>query len=519
MATTQTKKQEKPKTTEQKIKHKGFEPEKMSENSIDFETQTNFPEPIRRHRLLIESTTDAAENSYYWIIDHMKYVWGYNNFKKITDAFSTSQMSSFFGVSEQRLGLQQDKVSQYLRGISEMIKSLFQLVQELRKIDERLDFYENSLNRKTEQEGTGSEITLKGIWIDNVEGGSKSPASVYGLANEVGFSTLPDLFFRVRANDKNVEKRIEEAGYDKVLTEIIEDINKNVDTIQGFNLKVKEILKRKLTQYYVWKLRTHKELKTRKNFTIKYLKQHYETIKLYIGWIKPYLKNIKHLTNKESSLKSADLISSFEGAALEIELICTKKGTTKGETTYYPVIVANWYYRTRPSMDKYTQDYQRGTAHTGFTEITLRGYVWTEKDIEDYTQLREEEELELLGNIDQSLKDALDSIGDDLKNYLKETETPPEPTETQKPKNKLTQTFDELLEPIKGFKELTEPLIKILKPKNKKTTNTLENQDKKYDSYNKAKKELKLTITQVYNNFKKTKRMATPMRQKSKTIT
>ena len=42
-----------------------------------------------------------------------------------------------------------------------------------------------------------AEITLKGIWVDMVEQGAKNPASVYGMAREVQFTTLPDLFFSI----------------------------------------------------------------------------------------------------------------------------------------------------------------------------------------------------------------------------------------------------------------------------------------------------------------------------------
>ena len=53
----------------------------------------------------------------------------------------------------------------------------------------------------------------------------KNAASVYGLSQTVGFTLLPDLFFRVAPKGP-------------------EDVDIVVDSLE-FNLKVKEVLKRK----------------------------------------------------------------------------------------------------------------------------------------------------------------------------------------------------------------------------------------------------------------------------------
>ena len=75
-----------------------------------------------------------------------------------------------------------------------------------------------------------------------VEQGSKNPASVYGLARELGFGTLPDLFFSIHPRKP-------------------EDIDGLVDALD-FNRKVKEVLKRKLRTYLEWRLSTFDELKS-----------------------------------------------------------------------------------------------------------------------------------------------------------------------------------------------------------------------------------------------------------------
>ncbi len=449
--------------------------EEMHELDLNVFRKTGFPRPYIRHRLIFEAADAYVEESYFWIKDHLRHDWGFSHFDKITDVFAASEQSAFFGVSEQRLGLQQDKAAQYLRGISEMLKALFQIVRELRVIDERLSYYENTFNRKeTEQESSGSEITLKGIWIDMVEGGVKNASSVYGLAQTVGFSILPDLFFRVRVDDRGLNQIEDYGEQDKRMNEIILSIDKKVEGVEGFNEKVKEVLKRKLTQYYTWKLRTYRELKTRKSFTLKYLRQHYDTIKLYIGWVKPYLRNIRRLRLDEQRLNSSELISAFEGATVEIEIMCRKMAKKEegiGEYAwqykkYFPVIIIHFLYRTSPSMRYTAEGYQRGPAHTGKFEFNMKAYVWDEDQMENYRRMRDEEDLELLSSIDESVKAAMDALGEELKTYLilgEEEVYEQEKFLTQKDKNELKK-----LKPadrIKRIKELREKSRQKEKPK------------------------------------------------------
>ncbi|MCX8147434.1 MAG: hypothetical protein N3D84_03130, partial [Candidatus Woesearchaeota archaeon] len=167
----------------------GFE-EEIAEEVLHHKMKTGWPKPIHRYRLVYEVYNQSVEELYFWTIDNLKEEHGFTHFEKITDVFAASEHSAFSGVAMQRLGLYQDKVSQFLATIGKMIKDLFQLVRELRIIDERLELY-----NKSYEGDEAAEISLKGYWIDLVEGGAKNPASVYGMARELGFVTLPDLFF------------------------------------------------------------------------------------------------------------------------------------------------------------------------------------------------------------------------------------------------------------------------------------------------------------------------------------
>ncbi len=456
----------------------GFTQEEAEEYLIYAALPTEYPAPRFRNRLVIETEHSPVESAYFWIIDHLRYDWGYNEYTKITDVFAASEHSAFFGVSEQRLATQQEKVAGYLRGISEMVKSLFQIIRELRIIDERLAYYNDTYENRPNK--LSSEITLKGIWIDQVEGGVKNAASVYGLAQSVGFAILPDLFFRIRVMEP-------------------EEIDMAVEPLE-FNEKVKEVLKRKLRQFYEWKKRTYSELKTRRNFIIKYLRQHYETIKLYMGWIKPYLRNIRRLQLDQKKLLSEQMIAAFEGSMVEIEVLCQKKEPNR---TFWPTILLHFKFRTTPSMKYVGEGYQRGPMHTGKFDLTMRGYVWDKKHTENYIKMREEEDIQLLGMINESIRESLEALGAEFKQYLIEGGVSFEPPPKPKPRPKPT-----VFEPFKALYEGAKEFVDLGVPEMKKKEGPVDKVKMK-DEIDRAAKALKTEIYNTYKNYKKMHGMLT----------
>ena len=239
---------------------------------------TAFPKPFKRFKILWEGHELTVEEPYYWVWNYFDEDLGFPKIIKTEDIFAAAENSAFFGVSQQRLGAQQDRVSQYLATIGKMIKELFQLVRELRILDERLIYYrdaEAQMAKNVDKRDKSAEITLKGIFIDLVQGGAKNAASVYGMSRELEFTTLPDLFF-----DAPPMRH--------------QDVDAHIRKLE-FNRKVLEVLTRHLKQFTIWKERTFSEVNTRKRFTLQYLRQHYEIIKMYMTWVKPYLRYVQRL--------------------------------------------------------------------------------------------------------------------------------------------------------------------------------------------------------------------------------
>ncbi|MBN1156977.1 hypothetical protein JXA85_05140 [Candidatus Woesearchaeota archaeon] len=420
--------------------------------------KTGFPKSAKYWRIVLEAFNQSIEETYFWMLNHLTQTIGYAEIVKISDVFSASEQSSFFGAAQQRLGIQQDKVSQFLATTGKMVRELFQLVREVRIIDERLSYYRDSMSNSRSSES--AEITLKGIWIDMVEQGAKNPASVYGMSRELQFITLPDLFFSTHPQNAK-------------------DVDEVVDSKIDFNRKVREVLKRKLRAFLEWKAHTYTELQTRRKFTLKYLRQHYDIIHMYMSWVRPYLKNIKRLMMADRA-GSPDLINAFEGSVVEVELLAKKKAmkldydkAPKTNKLVNSVILLHFMYRTRPQMSFQQEGYQKGPLHVGRSAITIRAYGWTDNEIKKYIEMKKKEEFELLSSVDGSVKAAMEALGDELEKYLEEAGEDfqykiKEKKKKEEKKSIVPDAVDPFISIFRGFYELFGSFLPNIELKKKK---------------------------------------------------
>ena len=132
----------------------------------------------------------------------------------------------------------------------------------------------------------------------------------------------------------------------------------------------------KLRSFMEWKEHTYKELKTRRMFTLRYTRQHYDVIYMYLTWMRPYLRNIARLQSEAMEKKkevTPDLVSAFEGSLLEVEFLA-RRMPEKNEK-YYACVLANFVLRTRPELSFHQEGYKHtGPVHMGRVEIIMRAY-------------------------------------------------------------------------------------------------------------------------------------------------
>ena len=403
------------------LKEQGFEEEEAEIISGEYQ-KTGFPKSLRNCRLLWEIYDLSLEEPYFWLLDYFKDA--FPIIEKIEDSFAAAENSAFFGVTQQRLGAQQDRVSQFLATMGKMVKELFQMVRELRIIDERLGYYRaigEELKKPLSQRSKTAEITMKGLFVDLVQGGGKSAASVYGMARELEFITLPDLFFDAPPFKNDTE------------------LNHHIDSLaENFNKNVRRVLQRHLGQYMEWKKRTHQEHENRKIFQLKYLQQHFDIIKMYLTWVKPYLRHARALTMKEKSLTSAELVSAFEGSLLDIEILARKP---MGKA--HSCVLVTFNYRTRAELKVQQEGYVRGPVHIGRMVVTFRAYAWSDEELQNYKALKQKELFELLGDVSTSVQQAMESLGDELFRYLEEAKGDAVIQKKEEKKEEMKKSFAE----------------------------------------------------------------------------
>ncbi len=459
--------------------HELFEVQKDQMMHLD------YPTPKNKYFLIYESPHESIEPIYFWALNHMKIDWAYPIIHKITDIFTASEHSAFWGAATARLGLASDKVMQFLATIGQFIrKDLFQLTRDIRWIDERLAYHEDARKGLT-----AAEVTLKGIWCDLVDGvvqGQRTSPNIFQLATQLQFTTLPDWFF-----SRHPQK-----------TDDVDKVVEGIDTTRV----IKDLLKRKFHQFLVWREENYKELKQRKVFELRYLRQNYNIIRMYLSWLKPYMRHVERLQGDITKLSSEELIASFEGSLIEIEILGQK--IPKGNSQFYSCLLLTFQYRTKPSM-QFTQEtpgYHRGPVHVGETKISWRAYGWSEEQIKNFMLMKEKEDLEMLKSIDSSVRATMDAIGDDLEKYLAEAEQ----LEVKKEEPKPTK-MPSLLEPFtaigKGFRETFGALIPVIpKGKKKPTKADLQKED---DEKKAAAGGASKDCWQNYKNFKKAHGMIT----------
>ncbi|MBI2565008.1 hypothetical protein HYV79_03400 [Candidatus Woesearchaeota archaeon] len=458
----------------------------------------NYPKPLNKYYTIYESFHQSIEPIYFWNLNTLRDL-GIPWIEKLTDIFSASEHSSFYGAAAQRLGLAQDKVQNFIALVGQFIRNdLFQLIRDLRWIDERIKYHEDA--RKGLE---AAEITLKGIWADLVDGkvqGQQATPNIFQLSRELQFTSLAPFFFKV--NPKNAE-----------------DVDKLINALD-VSLALKQVLKRKLHQYVVWKDANYAELRQRKNFELKYLRQHYNILKMYLNWLKPYMKYAERLRADISKVESADLISAFEGSMVDIELLGSMIPESNKE--YYACLLITFEYRTRPSMEFSPQTQQRIPIHVGETRITWRSYAWTKDEIMSFINMKERQDIDDLSKIDSSIQATIDAIGEDLWKYLEEAKESISPTEKEiaelasklrisrekaeqllakksefveeKPKQNVFEPFIAL---IKGIGELGSMIVPKGKPKEKKS------EEKKEKEKGKAESLAKKLLWTHYRTFKK----------------
>tara|TARA_Y100000034_G_C6897049_1_gene413785 strand:- start:133 stop:1659 length:1527 start_codon:yes stop_codon:yes gene_type:complete len=376
---------------------------------------SGYKNPISKSLISYDVSDKTLEQIYFWTIDYMKILYDIS-VDKLIDNFSSSSGSGYFSEFQQRATRMQDEAMKILGGINQIIKTILNIVYDLKEFKIRLAYYED-LKHELPGRRRSAMLTLKEIWLNTVDA-KRGTASIRGLTQQLDFVTLTDAF---------------------MFTNDLEKV-KDLD----LNERVKNIVLERLGEYNKWIEISEQELRKRFEIEKIYLQSEVNQVKLYARWVKPYLEAANQLEQTQSN--SAALVTTFNTAIFELKLLGQKEYKLHEEVsadilhadvakmnlrTYNIVSIVDLQYRAIPERS----DQRGGYTHRGTTSLVITSYALNEDEIK---VLREELERDDLGDIMKqilgSTDESLGKIQADIDEFLDPKKEEREALESKKKK-------------------------------------------------------------------------------------
>lgn len=345
-----------------------------------------------------DSISEGLEPIYFWFVEFLRSdsPTGLGlEIKKVEEAFEASASSSYFGEMGGRASVMQDRAMKILGTINTVVRSIINLVYDLKEFEIRLQTYDQ-LKAEDKDDRFAAELALKGTWLDQVDLVKHGRGSINSLTQQLQFVTLRDAFF------------------------VAESVKKVND--MDLNVRVKNILVRKLDEYYKWRDISEKELRKRYNIEKAYLKSQIDSLKLYTKWARPYLKAAQQLGMKD--FNSPHLVQAFNNLVMELTLFGKKEikpesvnekfSRLKFASKYYSCIEVNFQFKSVPQVYRGREASQY--VHGGLAEIFIKPYVFSEDELKILESQELYEDMDLVESLTNvSLKE----LQNDLDKYLK----------------------------------------------------------------------------------------------------
>jgi len=166
--------------------------------------------PVSQYELGFDSQQNQLEPSYYWLLDWIgERGW---DWEKLVDNFMASPGSGQFSEMNMKATKMQEEGMKILGGLNQVVKSVLNLVYDLKEFELRLAHYEDyaSENERKKEEGA---LALKNIWLDNVDL-KRGRGSIHQMSAELGYTTLREVFMMANSTDdlKRMNKDDEKEG-------------------------------------------------------------------------------------------------------------------------------------------------------------------------------------------------------------------------------------------------------------------------------------------------------------------
>lgn len=428
-------------------------------------------------RLVYDAPAHQLEPTYYWLLDFSRDL-GFE-VEKLVDSFTASPGSGYFAEIGKRAAIMQEQAMKYMGTINQVIKSIINLLWDLKEFEIRLKLYDG-LKSKDEAERLAALNALKEIWITNVDV-KKGRGSINVLTTQLEFVTLRDAFFIAKSH-------------------------KDVDKLD-LNERVKNILRSRLIEFEEWLKRSEVELRNRYKIEKTYLRSQVSNLKLYARWARPYLKAAEELLMKET--REAALVSAFSTMLLDLLLLGKKKYTAeelpktfakRNVRDFYGVILIDFSFRSIPRIAGRESYYAFG----GRVDINFSSYVFREDELDDFIKEFEKKELEEVMRLYQDItEETLKTLAEDLRHFLEEKEEKEVAEAREAGKGKGSEWGEGIITDLIG-------MIKGLrKEKVKKEEEKKQERKKRKDTYEESvlrglvKKKIEELCFKIYDTYKK----------------
>lgn len=464
--------------------------EEIAKVSKKYADSDGRPKSLASYKLVYQSDSNQLEPVYFWIVDFMQ---GAGiKVEKIVDNFSSSPGSGHFSDMQQKESRLRQEAMSNLGAINQVVKSVIQLLYDLKEFEQRLEIYEKAKD-KDKITSQGAIMNLKQVWLDQVDM-KKGNTSIKALAfGQSAYATLIDAFMVV-----DNEKLKDSSG----------------NTLD-LNERTKRLLQQRIQEFNIWRKLSQVELEKRFNVQKAYLKSQVETIKLYTRWATPYIKAAKNLEMKGFD-KHPALVNAFSTTMFEITVMGESKTDIKRSADltkkfkdyklnrdYKQVFLVSFNYRGELAQ-KVNQRGDYGFGYGGKLEVTFDCYALNSEELELIKKnFQKEEDEASLDFIRDNTEVSLEELREELEYFLGDNKKE-ESKKTEKTNEDDINPFTALIDLFRSNSDKKpSKKNKIEDVKDIKTDNFVEKEVRK-----EAESSAKKLLYAVYDVYKKAHGMA-----------
>ncbi len=385
-------------------------------SDIIAEINPKYEQPVWEHKIVYDSPAEQLEPVYFWIVEFMRDL-GFE-VEKIIDNFAASPGSGYFAEMGQRAKIMQEEGMKIMGTVGAMIRSLINLLYDLREFEVRLKQYDLTSSKDPKEQEVGI-LGLKQIWLEKVD--KQRIGSIDTLATQLGFSTIRDAFM-VAKTPEEVDK-------------------------MDLNDRVKRVLKPRVAEFLAWKEKSESELRKRYEVEKSWVKNQVGTLKIYTRWAKPYLKVANELMMKEKTREPA-LVKAFNIVLLELCLfgkntVNIVKEVDSGnlpknfrnlklKRDYHSCVLVDFVFRGTP-----TRTPQGHYVFGGRAEISFKAYTMNDHEIEVMNkELDKEDFKDALRLVESVTEESLSHMLEDIEHFIGEDKKKEEKPKKEEEKKK-----------------------------------------------------------------------------------